>query len=338
MKCKRRKIVRQIILSASVLALLSITSVYVLRYLSDKNTPESYTISAESDGVTINFGKILATRNALEFIVPLYKIGFSPNSIEKVKSSCSCTVAKIQPQDRNIHITYTPNPETVHVRQTVFVIPRNDSNSIKAIRILGELIPAWFARPSTIVLDNIYPGESRTFSADIEINYKLPAIRIKSVGLNPKTDSCVLKTAKKGENKFIIEGLVKGLPQSCLYKGTIEIIFDTGPFKTFALPIKIGHVGLISATPEIITLRRTQAHEAMVELTHFKKLPLNIYKIDHPEYLAVIPVESHANSCLLKIMIKENATLPERINPSTIKVTFEGINQPGLVRVVVISD
>jgi len=323
-------------MSISILSFLLILVAFLTCYVVKSHESASYTLTVKDNVVTVDCGELLSAHQPMEFRVPLRLLGLSAKSVKEVKSSCKCAVAQINPEDKQISITYRPSPSTTEVSQLISLIPSDQNSSPRFVRLRGKLIPAWFAHPSAVFLRNLYPGEERLFSVNVEINYEMPKIGISSIHLTPKTSACVVETRIIDESKFNINGEVTGLPRAQKYKGHIVVTFDSGPFNTFELPLEISHTGTISAIPEVITLENNHDNESIVEFRHFEDLPLNIEKIDHPEYLTLRPVRAHKNKCLLKIELNNDLIPQEQIITSKVKITFSGIDQPGEVRVVVI--
>ncbi|MHC4260138.1 MAG: hypothetical protein ACYSTF_06985 [Planctomycetota bacterium] len=315
-----------------VLIVLAFLTYHVL----ESHESASYTLSVKDNVVTIDCGEFLSAYEPMEFRVPLHMLGLSPNSVKEVRTSCKCAIGEIGPEDKEISVTYRPSPSTVRVSQHLILIPHDSSISRKLIRLTGKLIPAWFARPSAIVLDNLYPGEKRLFSTNVEINHEMREIGIKSIHLTPKTDTCLLETQLTDKTKFSIKGTVDGLPQAHTFRGNIVVTYTTGPFKVFELPLEIRHTGTISAIPEVVTLQNNQDSTSIVEFTHFADLPLYIEKIDCPEYLKVSSLRSGENKCLLKIEFKKGLFSQNQITTSKVEVAFSGIDHPGQVRIVVV--
>ena len=307
------------------------------RYVINKREVGSYTISRQTDGVTIEFGKILSTRKPLEFTIPLKELGLSAGSIAQVKSSCSCTAAEVGPQDADIKVTFVPNPEKVHVHQTISILPNDKSIGVKVIRVKGELIPAWFAQPPSIVVNNVHPGERRVFSADVRINYELPKIEVKSIRLDPQTDNLNLTSRITNSREFVVSGVVNGRSQPFEYRGEIEIGFGSGPYEKVILPIEINHMGAIIADPHVVTLSKDRREAVIVVFKHYEKAVLSVEKIDCPEYLEVNSLGYDEGKFALKIGIRSDRVIPQQLTTAKVKVKFKGIAEArGEVRVVTI--
>jgi hypothetical protein len=296
----------------------------------------SYTLSAKADGVTVDYGEFLSVYDPLEFRVPLSLLGLTADSVRDMKSSCHCTIAEIRADDEVLLVKYEPPGRTIEIYQIITIIPYDSNEGLKFVRLKGKIIPAWFTQPCEIRFDGVHPGVKRSFSASAEINYDLPQIGVDSVRLEPEADNISLDYEMVSNEKIVIAGSVTGLPQADEYKGNIEIVFDTGQFEKLRLPIKIGYLGTISAGPEVVTFDGAKQAKT-VEFAHFNGNPLDIQEIHCPEHLEATVVDSAEGRCLVKIGLK-NGVLGQidEVIASKVKVDFAGIDQPGLVRVMIL--
>ncbi len=294
-----------------------------------------YRVSADGDVVTIDCGEFLSVYEPLEFRVPLKLLGLAADSVRKTVTTCSCTIPDLGPEDTHLAVTYKLSSGTTSFYQVITIIPKDDSIGKKFIRLRGKIIPAWFTRPASIVVDGVKPGERRTFTASAEINYELPQIGVDSVRLSPQVENITLDYTIVSNEKIDLTGTVRGLPEAGEYKGEIEIVFDTGQFEKLRLPVKISYLGTISAVPEMVSFGGNR-QEAVVEFRHFAGNTLKIKGIDCPEHLTVGAVGSAEGKCLLKIGLKKGVSGRKGVIASKIEVTFAQIEQWGVVRVMVL--
>lgn len=295
-----------------------------------------YEVSVNGNILTIDCGEFLSVYEPLELRVPLSLLGLSAGSVKKTISTCSCTIPEVGPDDDELLITYEFNSRKVDFYEAVTIIPNDERIGKKFVRLRGKIIPAWFARPPSIDVGNVRPGEARRFSATAEINYELGRIGVGSVKLSPQADNITLDYEIVSNERIALEGVVKGLPCPDTYKGQIKIVFSTGKFEELRLPINVGYLGTISAIPEVVSFDG-EGQEETVEFAHFNGNPLDIEQIRCPEHLMVSKVASAEDRCLVKIGLK-NGVLGQKneVLASKVEVDFAGIDQPGVVRVMIL--
>lgn len=320
-----------------IILLIGSLLLFIIFFNIEKYRQENpYKLSVRNNVVTVDFGHRITGYERMEFHVPFHLLGFSPSAIKEIRPTCKCTVSELKPDDENLLVTFKPNPSTTDVSQMIELIPIEQHLQSRFIRLKGKVIPAWFAQPNPIILlKDVCPREKRVAYTDVRINYEIPEINIKSIYLEPKAENINLKTSIK-DNLFTIKVIVEGIAERTVYNGNIIVLFTDGPHKRFELPLKVQYKGMFSVTPETVTLKDEQENEyTVVEFKHFQSLSLSVKQIECPDYIIAAP-KKEKNLCMIKVGLKNELFTSDHIESSKLKISFNEINQCGLLHVIVI--
>ena len=311
--------------------LLLMTVCYALR--SGKNP--SYRLSVKQNVVTVDYGELVSGYEEMRFIVPLHLLDLSPGSVKAIKPTCKCTVAEVKPDDKEINIVFKPSSGTVNVSKTIKVVPYGENAQLRFIRLVGKLKAAWLPRPRAVKLEKVRPGERRRVSADVQLNYDAPDIRVDAAFLKPEAEGVALDT-NIDDGSVTIDITTVGSNEAHVYKGTIVLVFGASPYKQFELPLEVHHLGTLSAIPRAVTLTRDNGDNlTTVALQHFESTSLTISKIESPAYIKVVSLGCDKGRCLLGIGPATDRPTLNSIMISKILVHFDEIETVGVVHVIV---
>jgi hypothetical protein len=332
-----KKAYRRILVFSAVVALVAgVFGIRLLVPVGHKITSASgYRLIDQADGVLVEFEERHSYAD-LEFSIPLSRLGLTAGSVRKVVTTCRCTVAQVGPDDTHIKVTFDPERSKMYASQSLTVIPADPSLPLKKIHLQGVVVPAWYPTPTTIVLNDVRPGEKRLFECTVENKHRFPTVNINSCSMKPPSVSNSVKPRLVEHSKILIEGIVTGSSARSLYKGNIVLELDCGRPYTVRVPVTVTHTGTIIVAPQIVTFGPQTPKEQTVELKSFDGRPLSIKDIRCPPYLTAVPNFSSDGPCLLRISTGRYDLLPKELSVSRIDIFFEGVTEPARIQTVAI--
>ena len=292
-----------------------------------------------SNGVKVHIGHLWSTSSPITIPIPISRIGANASEIVEMKSTCGCTVPK-RPQKQQgknvLLISYNPHGRSGPIHESVILRLNDSSNLSKRIDIYGEVIPGWYARPPAIEVRKVEPHKKCVFFCELQIQYDLPEINVESCIVSPACLGLQLyPIVKKDERKVVVNGEIVGAEVPRLYKGIMEVKLGPGKTQVLHVPIEIYHVGKVRSEPENIILDGQNANPVPVRCLFMENIPQKILRIEKSKFLDV-QMEKKNDKYILTVRpeLKYYSSFVNKIKNENIRVYFEGISEPLLIRVM----
>jgi len=252
----------------------------------------------ETDTTVWDFGEKWSGEPA-ETTLTLRNTGSAPLHVDKIKTSCGCTAAKmdtqvLQPgQSEQVRVTYNTKKQTENVSQTIHVFSDDPDNSDLTVSVRGHVKPlVKIGTSQGLDFGSLGKSDAVTQSVDVECLYTEPL----GLKLQPaQPDFCDVQfTEVEHGKKYRLTATTK--PPLRNGRLVASLFLETNLTWMPKIPVRI--LGMVQEPVAVMpamlyTTPETKASHRMLRLTSRREKPVNIVKVSASDPSITVQVRPH---------------------------------------------